>query len=355
MKMGRARSATDLQPHPALLARPIHSILVIKPRAIGDVLLSTVVTPNLRSAFPEARIHFLTESPAADIIRGNSHIDEAIIFHPGKDSFVRLLWRLYRERYDLVFDLFCNPRTAQFTAATRAALRVGYPFRGRAWAYNVHVETRADHVHNTQFNLDPLRQLGIPIVSESPVFPLDGDARGRMRELASSFRKRSGPLIALNPSGTWETKRWPLAHFAVLADRLIDACDANILLLWGPGEEKDVAAIAHDMTHEAVIPPKTTIRELGAMLASCDFMISNDAGPMHISAAVGIPTLGIFGPTNPHLQGPWNARSGWVRLEELDCLACNLTSCPIGNICMRDLPVESVLRAFQQLQTGQRT
>ncbi len=353
--MGRARTAQDLEPYPALLARPIRSVLVIKPRAIGDVLLSTVVTPNLRHAFPEARIDFLTEAPAADIIRGNPHIDEAIIFHPGKDSFARLLWRLFRARYDIVFDLFCNPRTAQCAAATRAAVRVGYPFRGRAWAYNVHVETRADRVHNTQFNLDPLRRLGIPVVNESPVFPLDDAIMERMREVTTGSRKRSGPLIALNPSGTWETKRWPLTSFAELADRLIEAYDADILLLWGPGEETDVEAISRDMTHQAIIPPKTSIRELGAMLATCDFMISNDAGPMHIAAAVDIPTLGIFGPTNPVLQGPWNAKSTWVRLEELDCLGCNLTACSIGNICMRNLPVGTVLHAFEQLQTGLRT
>ncbi|MDT8323860.1 MAG: glycosyltransferase family 9 protein [Bacteroidota bacterium] len=350
--MGRSRNAKDLQPYPALLERPISAILVIKPRAIGDVLLSTVVTPNLRAAFPSARIHFLTEAPAADILLGNPHIDEAIIFHPGKDSFVRLLWRLAREHYDLVFDLFCNPRTAQYTAATRAALRVGYPFRGRAWAYNVHAETRADKVHNTQFNLDPLRQLGIPVVSEQPVLQLDDQTRARMEEVAGTFRKRKGPLIALNPSGTWETKRWPLASYAALADRLIADRDANVLLLWGPGEKQDVETIARHMAHDADIAPQTSIRELGALIASCDFMISNDAGPMHIAAAVGIPTLGIFGPTNPHLQGPWNQHSGWVRLEDLDCLACNLTSCPIGNICMRDLPVESVIHAFEQLQAG---
>lgn len=351
--MGRSRKTLDVPPYPALLERPIRSILIIKPRAIGDVLLSTVVTPNLRAAFPDARIDFLTEFPSADIIRGNPHIDEAIVFRPGKDSFLRLLWRLNRARYDLVFDLFCNPRTAQCTAATRAPLRVGYPFRGRAWAYNVHAETRANRVHNTQFNLDPLRQLGIPVINEQPVFPLDDETRSRMAGITGAFRTRIGPLIAINPSGTWETKRWPLAYFAALADRLITEQDASILLLWGPGELPDVETIAARMMHEAHIAPKTTIRELGAMLASCDYMISNDAGPMHIAAAVGTPTLGIFGPTNPHLQGPWNPRSAWVRKEGLDCLACNLTRCAIGNVCMRDLSVDSVIDAFQQLQAGQ--
>ncbi len=347
--MGRPGKVHNAPHYTALLARPISSILIIKPRAIGDVLLSTIVTPNLRAAFPNARIDFLTESPAADIISDNPHITDAIIFHPKKDSFFTLLRRLHRQKYDLVFDLFCNPRTAQMTAATGAKFRVGYPFRGRAWAYNVHVPTRADRVHNTQFNLDALRHLSIPITSEEVVFPVPEAVRARMRSLSERYRDREGPLIALNPSGTWQTKRWPLSHFAALGDRLARERGANILLLWGPGEKPDVEHIASLMAHPPHIAPPTTIRELGALLASCDYMISNDSGPMHIAAAVDIPTLGIFGPTNPELQGPWNPHSSWVRLDGLDCLGCNLTRCEIGNICMRDLPVTTVCDAFDQL------
>ena len=349
--MGRTRMIREEQRYPALRVRPDLSILVIKPRAIGDVLLSSIVTPNLRTAFPEARLDFLTERPAADIIRDNPHIDDAIIFHPGKESYWKLLARLRSRRYHLVFDLFCNPRTAQITFATGAPIRVGYPFRGRAWAYNVHVATRADRVHNAQFNLDALRALDIPIEHQHLVFPLPGDVIERMQQVVREARQRAGPVIALNPSGTWQTKRWPLDSFAALADALIERHAANIIILWGPGEREDAEHIRSAMKHEAMLSPPTSIRESGALLTHCDYMISNDAGPMHIAAAVGTPTLGIFGPTNPQLQGPWSERAAWVRLEGLECLGCNLTRCDIGNICMRDLPVEHVLAAFETLHT----
>ncbi|MBN1447404.1 MAG: glycosyltransferase family 9 protein, partial [Bacteroidetes bacterium] len=280
----------------------------------------------------------------------NPFIDRAVIFHPARDSYGRLLWQLSRRRYDLVFDLFCNPRSAQMTFATRAPLRVGYPFRGRGWAYNIHVTTRADRVHNTQFNLDALRALDIPVPHDQLVFPLREDTVSRMQTFVDENRRSSGPCIAMNPSGTWSTKRWPLASFAALADRLNETLRANVFLLWGPGEREDVAQIAAAMKQPACIPPSTTIRELGALLSVMDFTISNDAGPMHISAAVGTPTLGIFGPTNPQLQGPWSPHSAWVRLENLDCLGCNLTRCSIGNICMRDLSVDTVFRAFDTLR-----
>ena len=347
--MGRMRSAPEHFRFPALLVRPVRSILVIKPRAIGDVLLSTVVLPNLRSAFPDASISFLTEKAAGDIVCENPFVDEPIIFDASRDSFFALLLRLRRARYDIVFDLFCNPRSAQMTFATGAPVRVGYPFRGRAWAYTVHVETRADRVHNTEFNLDALASLGIPVTERRLCFPLPAARLERMADSIRPLQTRCGPLIALNSSGTWESKRWGLEHFARLADLLVERLDANVMLLWGPGEEADVAAIRRYMRHDASPAPPTSIGELGALLAGCDYTVSNDSGPMHISAAVGTPTLGIFGPTNPFLQGPFHPDSAWVRLEGLDCLACNLTRCAIGNICMRDLDVETIYNAFIDL------
>lgn len=348
--MGRRRTAQEQHRYPALLRRPVRSILVIKPRAIGDVLLSTVVLPNLRRAFPDARLSFLTEQAAREIVLENAFVDEPIIFHPKKDRFLSLLRRLRASRFDLVFDLFCNPRSAQMTFATRAPVRVGYPFRGRAWAYNVHVETRADRVHNTEFNLDALAALDIPITARHLCFPLPEARLERMAGTLARYRVLPGPLIALNPSGTWESKRWGLASFAALGDLLVERLEANIVLLWGPGEEEDVETIRRMMRHPAQAAPPTGIGELGALLSLCDYTISNDSGPMHISAATGTPTLGIFGPTNPLLQGPFGTGHRWVRLEGLDCLGCNLTRCEIGNICMRDLAPATVYETFLQMK-----
>jgi len=312
------------------------------------VLLSTVVARNLRSAFPGARIDILTEAPAEDIVRNIPEFDEAIIFRPRKDSILRLFLELRRARYDLVFDLFCNPRSAQMAFATGARIRVGYPFRGRAWAYNAHVGSRSDRVHNTEFNLDALAALDIPVTDRTVTWHPPAAVAAWADEYLKALDPRR-PLIALNSGGTWETKRWGLRNFARLGDALAERRRATVLLLWGPGEEQDAAAVRDMMHSEAVVIPPTSIAQLGALLARCDALIANDTGPMHIGAAVGLPVLGIFGPTNPYLQGPFNASSAWVRREGLDCIACNLTSCAIGNVCMTELDPETVLNAFDRI------
>jgi ADP-heptose:LPS heptosyltransferase len=103
------------------------------------------------------------------------------------------------------------------------------------------------------------------------------------------------------------------------------------------------------MTSEAFIPPATTLRQLGALLKKCSIVVSNDSGPLHIAAALGTPVLGIYGPTDPLLQGPFGDNHVVVRNEGLDCLGCNLTSCPIGHPCMLGLSVETVLQGVRQL------
>src|SRR5512140_531879 len=95
--------------------KTVHSILVIKLRAVGDVLLSTVVTPNLRRAFPGVRMDFLTEPASVDILSGNPFIDETIVFDSAVTSGIGLIRKIRQRRYDLVIDLFGNPRTALVT------------------------------------------------------------------------------------------------------------------------------------------------------------------------------------------------------------------------------------------------
>ncbi len=326
----------------------IKRILVIKLRAIGDVLLSTIVLRNLRLAFPDARIEFLTEPPAKPVVKIQPDLDEVVEFNPRTMSGWGLICEIRSRRYDLVFDLFGNPRSALVTRLSKAKYRVGYKFRGRSYAYTVLAEPRGAIVHNTQFNLDALGAAGIAIQDRTIYFPVAHEDEEYVNLFFSSSRIVE-PCIALGTSGSWYTKRWGLERFAELGALLGNKFQAKVLLIWGPGERADVDKVNALMGHTAIIPPPTTLTQLGALLKRCIFMVANDSGPMHICAAVGTPVLGIYGPTNPALQGPYGDKHMTVRNEGLGCLGCNLTSCPIGHPCMHDLSVDIVFEAVQRL------
>jgi lipopolysaccharide heptosyltransferase II len=327
----------------------IHSILIIKTRGIGDIVLATPVIENLHAAFPNAAIDFLTEFFAADVVRFHPHIRETIAFDRHSESGIAIIRRVRRKKYDLIIDLYANPRTALITLLSGARYRVGFPFRHRRIAYNILVPPRGGEVHNLEFNLDTLRYLGLPIVSSTPMIRVESQTQVWAEQwiLQSGIHKKL--IVGINPSGGWSTKRWGLGHFAALADRIADEYVASIVLFWGPGEEKDVHAIRGMMKHYVFIIPPTELKQLVALISQCHYVVSNDAGPMHIAAALNVPTLGIYGPTNPFLQGPYGQKHAWIRNETIDCLSCNLRTCPIGNICMTELNVEKVFSAFSKL------
>jgi lipopolysaccharide heptosyltransferase II len=327
----------------------IRKILVIKLRAVGDVLLSTVVLRSLRAAFPAARIDFMTEPPAVGLLEANPDITGVVVYDRGRRNAVRYLADVRRSRYDLVIDLFGNPRTALLAFVSGAPHRVGFDFRGRRYAYTILVQPRGSHVHNTQFNLDALEAFGIPVVDRSVPFHIPPEDSQYVDEFLGARFAKGASLVGLNFGGGWYTKRWGLDRFAALADRIVERFGVGIVLPWGPGQIAEAEEVSRKMLREAFIPPSTNLRQLGALLRRCAFVVSNDSGPMHIAAAVGTPVLGIFGPTNPLLQGPYGDNHVVVRREGLECLGCNLTKCPIGHPCMKDLSVDMVWAGVEEV------
>ena len=323
--------------------------LIIKLRGIGDVVLSTPVIDNLAAAYPGIRIDYLCERFAAPAVEGLPNIRSVIAFDRKRESGMELVRKVRAARYDLVIDLFGNPRTALVTRLSGARHRAGFPFRGRAYAYNHLVTPRGSEVHNVEFNLDVIRALGIPFASVRPSFPLVDGAVAAAAEWLTAQGLDGRELIGVNPSGGWSAKRWRLEHFAELTRLLRDRRGASVLLFWGPGGLEDVTTVNERSGSGAHILPRTTVKEMGAFIARCSYFISNDAGPMHMAAALGVPSLGIYGPTNPRLQGPFGPGNAWVRNEEVDCLECNLLDCPIGHPCMTDLTPERVFSAFERM------
>ncbi len=332
-------------------------ILVIKLRATGDVVLATPVIENLKRRFPRARLSFLTEEASADVLRWNPLLDELIVLPLRRWSSlgIRDSWReqvrfyrnLRRRRFDLAIDLFGNPRSALLTRLTGAPERVGFAFRVRRRAYTTVVTPSGQPGHEVLFHLEALEALDIPVATDRPRVAVPGTADRKAEAWLREHAPDARTLIGLNPGGGWAIKRWPPESFGSLADALIDEYGADVLILWGPGEEERVARVTGSMRNRPLVLPMATLAELGAFLKRCGLLVSNDSAPMHMAAAMNVPTVGIFGPTDPRAQGPWGDGHGVVRKESVDCLGCNRIKCPIGNICMTTLEPGEVLEKIR--------
>lgn len=323
----------------------INKILIIKQGAIGDVLLSTPVIENLRHNFPDAEINYLTQSYCREVLIGNPFLNRVLTYDIGKgDSSYCLIKNIHKQKYDLIIDLFGNPRTAIITFNSDAKYRVGFRFGWRALAYNIKVKPRGGEVHNVEFNIDALRALGLDIITNTPKIYLNGVHT----EFADAFFKENNvdgkQVIGFNPSGTWPTKVWYPEKWAELGKMFPK--ESRILLFWGYGEEKETAKKIKDQIGEnALLIPGVNLKYMAALIKRCDLFVTNDTGPMHFSWITGTNTAAIFGPTNSHLQGPLIENSIVLKNETLSCLGCNLTQlseCPNSHKCMKDLDTEFV-------------
>jgi len=335
----------------------MEKILVIKLRAVGDVVLSTIVLANLRAAFPKSRIDFLTESASKEILLSNPALNQVIVVEKSRLSGLsffkrlkqnlRVLKNVRNQKYDYVFDFFGNPRSAFITWISAAKVRVGYDYRVRRLAYNVVVASRANKVHEADWHLDALSALNLPTNSRQ----LDVSIGRGSQNFAETFwtqAKLDGQrTIALNFSGGWPAKRWPLDRFAHLADRLQEIYDANILIIWGPGDRERALELQSLATKKTILIPEANLAQLAAILEKADVLVTTDSGPMHIAAAMGTPCVALFGPTNAKLQGPYGDIHEVVLKTGLECLGCNRLDCS-HPACMTGLIVSDVLAGVER-------
>ena len=155
------------------------------------------------------------------------------------------------------------------------------------------------------------------------------------------------PIALINPGAGFPTKLWELDRFAKLADRMVAELGLSVLMVWGPGEKEMAEQIAGYMEQKSWIAPKTSIQESIVLFRHAALMVSCDSGPLHLAAAMGIPTVSIFGPTDPARNGPYGANHQVV-YKTLPCSFCWKKTCAIEtHDCMQQVEVDEVFEAVK--------
>lgn len=327
----------------------IKKILCIKPRGIGDIILSTIVLENLKNTFPHSEIHYLTEEFAKRAVENNSFVSKILTFNK-KDFVLSIISKVRKEKYNLVFDFWSNPKTAQITFFSGAEYRVGYEKRGRKYAYNYLGKNGTMGEHAAEDNLVLLKAIDIPITCKRIAYQTTKEEKQFAENFLSGLRiTNEGFLIGVIPSGGWDSKRCDPIKWIEICNEIQKKYKVQFIILWGPGDRKDVKLISEGLKPTPVIGPKSTFGELSALIEKCDLIIANDSGPMHVSAALGKPTLGIFGPTDPKAHRPYSKNSSYVIHSELHCIICTKLVCPYNHECMLELPVEKVMNEIEKL------
>ncbi len=326
----------------------IKKILCIKPRGIGDIVLSTIILDNLIAHYPNAKIDYLTEHFAKQSLNNNPLVNKILTMH--KTEFVfKVAWRIRKEKYDMVIDLWSNPRSAQITFLSGAKFKVGYAYRGRKYAYNILGTSDKGEHHSAEHNLELLKPLGINIISKKIHYYIGSIEKLFADDFFTENNLDNETVFGIIPAGGWDSKRCDKEKWVEFCDELVKIFNCKILVLWGPGDESDAEYIKSNLQEHCLLAPKSTLPQMASMISKCDLVIANDSGPMHIAAALGVKTLGIFGPTNPKAHGPYSSNSDYVIKEDLHCIICNKLICPYEHECMKELPVSLILKKAEEL------
>jgi lipopolysaccharide heptosyltransferase I len=349
-------------------------ILILKPSSLGDVVHALPVLRLLKLRYPRSEIFWWLEAGLVPLLKDDPDLAGIFTFErkywasPFRwPKLVRGVRDMRRERFDLAVDLQGLARSGLFTWLANAKTTVGMdraprgePAGAREGAimyYDIIAPRPPNAAHAVDRYLTVLGPLGVPVhqnFSWLPVRP--GDAA----VVTVKWAPEKSRWIALVPGARWNNKRWPVENFVALVKQLSPSLPGHkFVILGGAGDfelGQTISAAAPEKCLD--LTGKTSLPEMIEWLRRTDLVITNDTGPMHLAAALKIPIIALFGPTNPDGTGPYGQRKNVLQATDLPCVPCLRGTCyykePLA--CLRRLKPEMVgERAQKQLQAIQKS
>ena len=350
-------------------------ILIVNPFGIGDVLFSTPLIRAVRRAFPQAYLAYLCNRRTEEILQRNEHLNEVFIYE--RDEIVAL-WRrrprsaitavasllrvIRRRRFDLAIDLSLGERYSFLLGLLGVPRRIGFDYRrrGRFLTHRLVMDGYRDR-HVVEHYVQLLSSIGIIMRERHLELPVSEAGRRAAQERLRQLGLTPGkPIVGLIPAGgvSWglqaHFRRWSQEGFVQVGASLSARYGASILIFGEAADQSVCTPIAEALGPAAVnLVGQTTLGEFVDCLQSCDMVISNDGGPVHIAASQDVPTVSIFGPVDPEVYGPYprSAKDRVVFRDDLPCRPCyhrfRLPPCPYERACLRELTVDDVLSACE--------
>ncbi len=341
-----------------LPAEGIERVLIRGTNWIGDVVMTLPAVAAIRRTWPRARISVLAKPWVAEVYRISPDVDEIIPFaEPGSHAGIPGKWRLASELREYRFDcaiLLQNAIEAAILARLAGIpLRAGYNSDGRGplLTHSVRRTPEIRQVHQIDYYLAMVGALGCAAGGRDVRLRPGQDYDETAKSLLGRFGiTGKGPLIGIAPGAAYgPAKKWFPERFAAVADRLIDLTGGQAILFGSAGDRESTAAVEKNARHRFIdIAGKTDLKEAMALIARCALFLSNDSGLMHVAGALGIPTIAIFGSTNPATTSPVGVKSVVIH-HDLECSPCLKPVCPTDFRCMEMIGVDEVYAAARNL------
>lgn len=358
---------TKMSSHPGRLP-PLHRILIRSTNWIGDAVMSVAALRELRRLCPKSHLTLLARDWVAGLFREQGLVDELMEFPGQLGSWRRLKWiTSHLPKFDLalLFPNALGPALEVFSA--RIPERWGFRGDGRSPLLTKGFRPRAVELgHHQVFHyLDLLYRCGLSELDYLADEGFQPDVRLRAprlgKEKASLLliakgAKQGHPLVAIHAGATFgPAKCWFKERFAQVADNLIACRDVQVALIGSAEERTTARQLAAEMVHDPInLAGDTDLSTLMGVLSQSALLLTNDSGPMHLAAALGLPQVALFGSTDDRATAPFD-RSAHVIHKHVACSPCLLRECPIDLRCFDAIGVDEVTdRALQLLANSGR-
>ncbi|MFH0855114.1 MAG: glycosyltransferase family 9 protein [Candidatus Omnitrophota bacterium] len=306
--------------------------LIVEIWGIGDLAMMTSVIGPLRKSFPEASFDLLCKPLARNILAGQGFFSEFICFDFPWTRFhgkyriwnwdwlgiIRLIMRLRKARYDLIIDARGDPRNNLLSFLINARRRLGYDWSGGGIFLTDVLGLDYRDKHRVEAWLNILDYLKLDISEARPKLCVTQKSRKQAEELLNGFGiTKENLLVGIHPGARIKTRRWDIKKFARVAEYARDKYKARIIVFVEPQGYGEDIPIEGDF-----LKLKCSLDNLAAVIKRLNLLVCNDGGPMHIAAALEVPVIGVFGPTNPVKFGPYSDNSTVIIDNSFSCRPC---------------------------------
>ena len=333
----------------------VERVLVVKLRSIGDTVLSTPSLIALRRFLPNAKIDILLEDWVAPVLDGFDGID-VIPVGKGTSERLRVARKLRRNRYDVAFNLHGGTTATIFVRASGASHRVGYADYQYSFLYNHLLSSandfwKANFTHSAEQQLALLGSVGVPVEDRPKTrLSVTQSAVVSLRSKDLKFDISNSKFALLHPATAFITKQWPVNNFARVAEFLAEKGLRTIAIA-----SKTDRSVLDEFVRISRIPITTfddlTLPEITALASKAKVFVGNDSGIAHIAAAVGTPTVVIFGSSNRNHWRPWTDAPNEIVFEEFACQPCSGYECKVFGEprCILTIRPRSVFDAIEKV------
>jgi len=291
------------------------SVLVIRPDRLGDVVLSTPVYASIKKSFPHLRVSVLVSHSNTPILANNPNVDEIISFD--SKNLGAIIKKIRRKKFDVVFTLNKKLSTTASLLAliSKTKYRVGYAHNETSWLYDLRLPTNSLTRHESLNNIELLNYAGITKTITPPSLYFTADEEDKVDAMLNALRKyHERPLILIKPGARIAKWGWSLQKFRIVAEKLTKSKKAEVLLIFGPGEESLINSINKQTNVSIDRLPILPIKEVALVIKKSALLLCNHTGIMHLASAVSTPVVVIFKHGETARWGPINTQH--ILLEE---------------------------------------